>query len=179
MDGTKEFVKKNGEFTVNIALIENNRPILGVILQPTNKKIYIGFDGGGSSVSIDKEKAKNIFVNFSSNNEIKFAVSRSHPSSYLEKYLSNFKKIKKIAIGSSLKFCLLAEGKADVYPRFGPTSEWDTGAGQAILEFAGGSVINQNGKKLEYNKKKDLINGYFLAISSQDQKILNTYIDHM
>ena len=175
LDGTKEFVKKNDEFTVNIALVENKRPILGVIYAPALKVLYFSEYKFGSyklelkhSVSHEIDYSKSLKLPISKN-ETKYSVvtSRSHINSETLSYIENLKKtrsnIESIAIGSSLKFCLLAEGKANCYPRFSPCMEWDTAAGQIICNEVGFKVIDQiTNSEILYNRT-DLINNSFIA----------------
>lgn len=160
LDGTKEFIKRNGEFTVNIAFLKNNKPVIGVIYAPVLDILYVGIVGKGaykiesgikSDIKTNQKKTKLIAIG-----------SRSHASSEDESVLQNYDIVNKTSIGSSLKFCMLAEGKADLYFRSGPTMEWDTAAGQAILEAAGGKMYNQLGGEFVYNKKS-LLNGGFLC----------------
>ncbi|HVD97986.1 MAG TPA: 3'(2'),5'-bisphosphate nucleotidase CysQ [Cytophagaceae bacterium] len=160
LDGTKEFIKRNGEFTVNIAFIQNNKAEIGVIYAPVLDVLYVGVVGKGaykveggirSELKTNQRKTKLISVG-----------SRSHGAPEDEAVLKNYDITGKISIGSSLKFCLVAEGKADLYFRSGPTMEWDTAAGQAILEAAGGKMYNQEGKDFTYNKES-LLNGGFLC----------------
>jgi 3'(2'), 5'-bisphosphate nucleotidase len=146
LDGTKEFIKRNGEFTVNIALIENNQPVLGVILAPVLDTTYYGKKGEGA-FKIEKGEKSKLKVNYN-NNGLTAVKSRSHSSDDEENLLSQYNIQDTISIGSSLKFCMVAEGKADIYYRHGPTWEWDTAAGQAIVEAAGGKV-----EGLSYNKE--------------------------
>ncbi len=160
LDGTKEFIKKNGEFTVNIAFMQNNKPMIGIIYAPVLDVLYVGVVGQGafkieagvkSSIKTNQSKTKLVAVG-----------SRSHASPEDEAVLKNYDIVDKTSIGSSLKFCLVAEGKADIYFRSGPTMEWDTAAGQAILEAAGGKMYNQSGNDFTYNKES-LLNGGFLC----------------
>ncbi len=177
LDGTKEFIKRNGEFTVNIALIENNKPILGVIYVPVSKTLYyaIVHDNEAYKVKLNKhEFVESIFVireeiipNKSSDSEIKIVGSRSHKSKETNTFIKKMKdkgtKINLISRGSSLKFCLVAEGEAHVYPRFAPTMEWDTAAGHAICNAVRLKVkqIDSN-NELFYNKE-NLLNPYFIV----------------
>lgn len=175
LDGTKEFVKRNGEFTVNIALIHKNKPVLGVIYVPVTKTLYYGLVDEKKSYKIVLEKhsfseenlmnaADEIYP--SKKGEIvKVVGSRSHKSNettaFIEGIEATGKRVKIIAIGSSLKFCLVAEGAAHVYPRFAPTMEWDTAAGHAICNAVGLKVLQTTGKEeLKYNKE-NLLNPYF------------------
>ncbi len=178
LDGTKEFIKRNGEFTVNIALINHNKPVLGVIFVPVTKELYFGGEELGSfkienTENIDIESLESILgaaqkMPFPQNKRPFTAVgSRSHSSPETEAVFETLKlkhgAINIISKGSSLKFCLLAEGKADIYPRLGPTMEWDTAAGHAIALFSGVSVVRyETNEPLTYNKAQ-LLNPYFLA----------------
>ncbi len=179
LDGTKEFIKKNGQFTVNIALIHNQLPILGIIYAPTRKELFFGGDTINGSFKI--ENIDNTFENF---NEIKKSakklpdkkllernyraiVSLLHFSeetkNYVEKLRETHKDLELFNVGSSLKFCTIAEGNADIYPRFGPTMEWDIAAGHAIVKFAGGKVINvETQQEMTYNKE-NLLNPFFIV----------------
>ena len=154
LDGTKEFLRRTGEFTVNIALIEDDRPILGVVYAPVIDKLYFAARGAGS-YRMDGKVRTRIKVARTAGSA-RWVVSRSHASEQ-EKKGGEF-----IVMGSSLKFCLIAEGAADVYPRSGPTMEWDTAAAQCILEEAGGSVIDPEGNTIRYNKRV-LLNSGFVA----------------
>ena len=172
LDGTKEFIKKNGEFTVNIALIEKNKPILGVIFVPAKSKLYFAQKKNGSFKINTKvelstlDEAKKIFVSQKSN-LIKIIGSRSHSNSAFTNWVNKkFPHAKIIQAGSSLKFCLIAEGNADLYPRFGPTSEWDIAAGHIILNEAGGKISTFKNSEINYNMKEDILNPEFYAIGS-------------
>jgi len=162
LDGTKEFIKRNGEFTVNIALIEGSIPILGVVHIPDKGVTYTGEHDMGS-FRHEKEKGPKKLLSDKPdlNQPLTVASSRSHGSDDLEEKLSKLGITvgKKIVAGSSLKFCLVAEGKADIYPRFGPTMEWDTAAGDAVFRYSGRNRIRQS--PLSYNKV-DLKNDVFV-----------------
>lgn len=169
IDGTKEFIKRNGEFTVNIALIENNYPVLGVIYAPALNMLYVGQQGKGAykmvheiqEIQVKTQQLEDIYT---------IVESRSHPSPELNEFINKiqlkFGKIQRIEKGSSLKLCAVAEGAADCYPRFGPTMEWDTAAGQAIVEAAGGKVVTLKGERFIYNKES-LLNESFLALAKE------------
>ena len=176
LDGTKEFVKRNGEFTVNIAMIHNGIPIIGVIYVPAKEELYFAMRGLGSFKTsrsliiddIDKlvSESFKLPIEYKRNNYVVVG-SRSHMSPETEEFFQQKKKEHKnveiMAIGSSLKLCMVAEGKADAYPRFAPTMEWDTGAGHAIVKMAGFSVLQYNSdKELIYNKE-ELLNPWFLV----------------
>jgi 3'(2'), 5'-bisphosphate nucleotidase len=148
LDGTKEFLRRTGEFTVNIALIEDDRPILGVVYAPVFDKLYFATRGAGS-YRTDGKVTTAIKVAPATAGKTRFTVSRTHAS---EQETLQTKGCELIVMGSSLKFCLIAEGAADVYPRNGPTMEWDTAAAQCILEEAGGSVSDLEGNTIRYNK---------------------------
>ncbi len=178
LDGTKEFIKKNGEFTVNIALIHRQKPVFGVVYAPAlNKLYYGGKDFGGYMV----EKGEKVKLEGNPLNRDKLVVvaSRSHINEETKEFIESLKRfyrdIETTSIGSSLKICLLAEGKADIYPRIGPTMEWDTAAAHAVLNSVGGRIVVYNNQKtlreleesdeLIYNKK-NLLNPYFVAYRS-------------
>lgn len=168
LDGTREFVKRNGEFTVNIALIENHRPVLGIVHVPVMQKTYIGCAGRGAELRDADGGRTPIRVAIESSNPVRVVGSRSHRGSSLDGFLELLGDFEMVPMGSSLKFCLVAEGVADVYPRLGPTSEWDTAAAQAVVEQAGGSVVTLDGEPLAYNTKDDILNPYFLVAGPQD-----------
>lgn len=169
LDGTREFVKRNGEFTVNIALIEDHRPVLGVVHVPVSGKTYIGYDGGGAEVrSADGSRAP-IRIAKESADPVRVVGSRSHRAASLDAFLEKLGDYRMVPVGSSLKFCLVAEGAADLYPRLGPTSEWDTAAAQAVVEQAGGAVLRLDGTVLSYNRKPDMLNPHFLVIGPGDR----------
>ena len=169
LDGTKEFIKKNGEFTVNIALIENNNPILGVIFVPAKSTLYFAQKDHGSfsihtSVQLKNlDEAKKITVTKQSN-IVRIIGIRSHSSNTFTNWINKkFPKAEIVQAGSSLKFCLIAAGGADIYPRFGPTSEWDIAAGHIILNEAGGKILTLQNKEIKYNEKDSLLNPEFIA----------------
>ena len=175
LDGTREFIKKNGEFTVNIALIENNRPILGVIYTPASNELFFSIKNSGSYKILTNKKlntlnnAKRISINKKKSNKVKIIGSRSHSNPILEKWVNkNFNEFDILQKGSSLKFCLIAEGFADIYPRFGNTSEWDIAAGHIILEEAGGKLKSIENKEILYNEKENILNPDFFAYSNVD-----------
>ena len=162
LDGTREFVKRNGEFTVNIALVSRHEPVLGVITAPARGVAYWGAVGVGAFRGDPGETGVPIHVS-APVSPVRIVGSRSHSSPETNAYLERLGPHTLLGIGSSLKFCLVAEGSADLYPRFGPTSEWDTAAGQAVLEAAGGQVTRLDGHRLRYNCRESVINGDFLA----------------
>lgn len=154
LDGTKEFIKRNGEFTVNIALIEGNVPVLGVIYVPAKGVLYYGQKGVGSFRQASGEGAVRIGRSLIPRDSgVRAVVSRSHPSPEVEGFLKAYNVTSSVEAGSSLKFCLVAEDKADIYPRLGPTWEWDSAAGHAIAEAAGCLVTMPDGSPLTYNKE--------------------------
>ena len=163
LDGTKEFIKRNGEFTVNIALVDVDRVIAGVVYVPAQETLYFGCLETGCWKSADGGEMVPIKVRTADHDTgLTVVMSRSHPSPELEKYLQEIKVAKALPIGSSLKLCVVAEGKADLYPRLGPTMEWDTAAGHAIVEAAGGTVLTEDGTPLRYNKE-NLLNPFFIV----------------
>lgn len=164
LDGTKEFIKRNDEFTVNIALIENGYPVFGIIYAPVLDTIYIGDVSKNKAIKIESTGFEiPITINRKLNSRIA-AGSRSHSSGEEKELLKKYDVVETISVGSSLKFCMVAEGKADIYFRHGPTMEWDTGAGQAIVEAAGGEVINFSSKKRFKYNKENLLNDSFLVL---------------
>ena len=165
LDGTKEFLKKNDQFTVNIALIHKHKPVLGVVNAPAYKKLYFAKKDEGAFM-----KAEGKITRLTTQKKSKdwIAVgSSSHSSSEEQDLIKKYPVSKSVAIGSSLKFCLLAEGLADIYCRFGPTMEWDTAAGQVVLECSGGKVLDENNEEFSYNKAS-LLNGRFLCLAHKD-----------
>ena len=168
LDGTKEFVNRNGEFTVNIALIDANRPVFGVVHVPVQNRTYLGCEGHGAELR-DGETITPIRVAAGSGEPLRVVGSRSHRGSSLDRFLENVGEADMLPMGSSLKFCVVAEGRADVYPRLGPTSEWDTAAAQAVVEQAGGQVLELDGKPLSYNKKEDILNPWFVVVGPTDR----------
>ena len=165
LDGTKEFIKRNGEFTVNIALISAGRPIMGVVHVPVTGATYYGENGQGAFVKRPDSESVRIEANPVKMDQsgLRLVASRSHMSAEVEAYVKQFASPEIVSMGSSLKFMLIADNEADIYPRLAPTMEWDTGAAQAVLEAAGGSVINhETGQPLSYNKE-NLLNPHFVA----------------
>jgi len=176
IDGTKEFIKRNGEFTINIALIENNRPLMGVIFVPITGDLYFSSkELGAFKVVVDIEdydvdgllaKADSLPLQ-REDNTFTIVASRSHMSADTESYVQQMRElhgeVKLISKGSSLKLCMVAEGTANCYPRFAPTMEWDTAAGQAICEHAGFQVIDWNTKQNMLYNREELLNNWFLV----------------
>lgn len=176
LDGTKEFLKRNGEFTVNIALVEDRKPVMGVVYAPALGLLYFStpneaykVDGVLSELSVEEifGKARVLPCVSPEERKIRVVASRSHLSKETEEFVEKLRKkgrVDFLSVGSSLKLCYVAEGKADVYPRYAPTMEWDTAAGQAIVEASGGKVLEaETMKPLVYNKE-NLLNPYFIAL---------------
>ena len=161
LDGTKEFINRNGDFTVNIGLVLSGRPTLGVVSTPVDKCVWAGSLADGALKIKDGVQQK-IAVRKANQQKITVVASRSHRSPELETFISKLKVEQSISRGSSLKFCLIAEGNADIYPRTGPTMEWDTAAGHAVLIAAGGKMIGFDGTPFQY-AKPDFLNGWFIA----------------
>ena len=187
LDGTKEFIKQNDEFTVNVALICRGDPVLGVVLAPALDKLYFGYSNTNHAFeskemsenlimtpdkAMKREAGKWVKIQVSDLSKedpqrpIRIASSRSHPSPELGNWLKQFESYEAIEVGSSLKFCLLAEGLIDIYPRFGPTCIWDTAAGHAVLLGAGGLVTDLEKISLSYCKPKNTLNNFFIAIGA-------------
>jgi len=162
IDGTKEFIKKNGEFTINIGLIENGRPVLGVVYAPAKDVMYMGSEHDGSWKQIGDNKLMKISAEFHGDHAV-IVASKSHRDDKVDAFLNRFDSHKEINMGSSLKLCLVAEGIALAYPRFAPTCLWDTAAADAIVRAAGGFVFEASGEKqLEYNLS-NIKNPHFVA----------------
>ncbi|MFC6669078.1 3'(2'),5'-bisphosphate nucleotidase CysQ [Marinobacterium aestuariivivens] len=168
LDGTKEFIKRNGEFTVNIALIENGQAVLGVVYAPVLDVAYLGAKGLGA-FKIDENGRQPIRVAEHAEGEPWRVVgSRSHAGAETVAWLEKLGKHELVSMGSSLKLCLVAEGVADVYPRLGPTSLWDTAAAQAVVEQAGGAVIRLDGEPLGYGNTREVLNPFFIVHGASD-----------
>lgn len=163
LDGTKEFIKRNGEFTVNIALIERHKPVLGVVEAPALGIVYAGSIGIGAFKQQGSARRR-IAIRRPAAEPLRVVGSRSHASPELRSFLERLGPHELKSMGSSLKICLVAEGEADLYPRLGPTSEWDTAAAEAILISAGGSMMDLEGQPLAYNARETLLNPHFLAM---------------
>lgn len=170
LDGTREFVKRNGEFTVNIALIDNGRPLLGVVYVPVTGVCYLAVHGRGAWKQQGGTRQP-IRVRPFRSGRATVVASRSHRGEAVDKFLARLETreggYETASLGSSLKLCLVAEGAADVYPRLGPTSEWDTAAAQCVVEAAGGRVTDLQGQPLRYNKP-DILNPWFLVTGGGD-----------
>ena len=163
LDGTKEFIRRNGEFTVNVALVEDGAPVLGVVHAPTLGRTFTGAAGLGAWRRDGDGAARPITASGSAAGTLVVAASRSHPGPHLQVFLDRLPDHRLVSMGSSLKLCLVAEGRADLYPRLGPTMEWDTAAAHAVVAAAGGRVVDFAGASLRYNKE-DLHNPHFLVL---------------
>lgn len=167
LDGTKEFIKKNGEFTVNIALIHGHTAAMGVVYAPVLDRTYSAAEGEGAFLAEDGESRAIHVRPHEQGAAWRVVGSRSHAGGKLADFLHQLGEHELISMGSSLKLCLVAEGKADVYPRLGPTSEWDTAAAQCVVEQAGGRVVDTDMNTLRYNAKEDVLNPYFMVDANQ------------
>jgi len=163
LDGTREFIKRNGEFTVNIALVQGHAAVLGAVHAPVLDRTYTGLAGSGAFRTDGAAAPRPIRVQVPAATPPRVAGSRSHRGSSLDGLLGRLGPHTLVAMGSSLKFCLVAEGAADFYPRLGPTSEWDTAAAQVVVESAGGAVVDLAGRPLRYNTRPETLNPDFLA----------------
>lgn len=173
LDGTREFVKRNGEFSVNIALVEHGVAVYGVIQAPVSGVLWHGGPGAGAFRRESVEASDRAIAVRNALAPLRVAASRSHrdgrSEAFIEAMRAHAGDVEQLNLGSSLKFCRLAEGGLDMYPRFGPTCEWDTAAGQAILEGAGGQVVDPRGRPLRYNVRDTLLNGDFIAMGDFTQ----------
>lgn len=167
LDGTREFIKRNGEFTVNIALIANHEAVLGVIYVPVSGVCYFASRGRGAYRKDPGKEVQPIRVRPWNGGHITVAGSRSHRDERFGRFLEQFDDHAIISMGSSLKSCLVAEGKADIYVRLGPTSEWDTAAAQCVVEEAGGKLLDTAMQPLRYNTKESLLNPYFIVCGDE------------
>lgn len=163
LDGTREFVKRNGEFTVNIALIEDGVAVFGVVQAPVTGVLW---HGGATLGAFRREHGAETVLRARApaSAPYRVAASRSHRDSRTQAFIERMGDVEPIGLGSSLKFCRIADGGMDVYPRFGPTNEWDTAAGQCVLEGAGGAVFDPQGRPFRYNQREVLLNGDFIAL---------------
>ena len=177
LDGTKEFINKNDEFTVNIALIENGKAVLGVVYCPPLNRFYFAAEGVGAFKQEADNSAVEINVANQPSAEETWNVvgSRRHGAEALEKFAEKLGKVETVSMGSSLKLCLVAEGVAHLYPRLAPTCEWDTGAAQAVVEIAGGQVLTPSLTPLMYGQKEDLLNPYFIVCGQLDSAWSQTF----
>ncbi len=169
LDGTREFIKRNGEFTVNIALIEAGVPVLGVVHVPVTGVSYRACRGVGAFKQTGDGELVAIRARKLDGGPVRVVGSRSHRGSSLTAFLEKLGDHELVGMGSSLKLCLVAEGLADIYPRLGPTSEWDTAAAQCIVELAGGKVTDTGMKPLRYNTKDSLLNPFFLVFGDDSR----------
>lgn len=169
LDGTREFVNRNDEFTVNVALVRDGQPVLGVVYVPVTGTTYVGCENHGADRRAADGSVEPIHVAASSAAPVRILGSRSHRGDSLNAYLERIGDVELKPVGSSLKFCYVAEGSADIYPRLGPTSEWDTAAAQAVVEQAGGAVLELDGSPLSYNHKENILNPHFLVIGPRDR----------
>ncbi len=175
LDGTKEFIAKNGEFTVNVALVHEQRAVFGVVGVPAREEIFIGFNAGApramrlSGTHETQISTRSLAPRLEQCLPLEVVASRSHGSESLEQLLGEigeaYGEVRRVPVGSALKFCMLATGEADLYPRLGLTSEWDTAAAHAVLEGAGGAVLRFDGEPLAYNTKDSLLNPFFVAVA--------------
>ncbi len=168
LDGTKEFIKRNGEFTVNIALISNGIPFAGVVYAPALEELYWAIKGHGAFLKKNGETTHLRSKSFKKTDpNLKIVCSRSHLNERTANFMAAFDRPEKVATGSSLKFLIMAKGEAHIYPRLAPTMEWDTGAAQIILEESGGKVLSvENDLPLGYNKES-LVNPHFVAYANE------------
>ena len=178
LDGTREFIKRNGEFTVNIALVRNHEPVMGVVHVPVSGVSYWGIAGQGAGRADASGRVETIAVRLPCADPVVVVGSRSHANPVLDRYLAALGDYELTSMGSSLKFCLVAEGKADFYPRLGPTSEWDTAAAHAVVTAAGGKVVTLDGQPLRYNCKPSLLNPEFLVIADTTRDWLGLFADY-
>jgi 3'(2'), 5'-bisphosphate nucleotidase len=169
LDGTKEFIKRNGEFTVNVALIHRHQPVLGVVVVPASGVAYFAAEGCGAFRQPEAGLPESVRVATPPGQPLRVVGSRSHGSEEMERYLARLGDHERLPVGSSLKFCRVAEGLADLYPRIGLTSEWDTAAAQCVVEQAGGAVVDLAGRPLCYNARASLLNPYFLVYGDKSR----------
>ncbi len=179
LDGTKEFVQRNGQFTVNIALIENHEPVLGVVRIPVTGLCYFAVRGHGAFRQEPGQAPQPIAVQLlTPDRPVRVVGSRSHGGPGLQAFVARLGVHELVTLGSSLKFCQVAEGAADVYPRLGPTAEWDTAAAQAIVETAGGRVVSaETGEPLRYNTRDALLNPHFIVCGDGNRDWLSYMSD--
>lgn len=163
LDGTREFIKRNGEFTVNIALIDGTEAVLGVVYAPVKGVLYYAAKGQGAFKQASTNQPKAIHVREKRGKKTVVACGRSEPSEAMQAFMARLGEYEIIRVGSALKSCLVAEGKVDLYARLGPTSEWDTAAAQCIVEEAGGAITDTQMQRLSYNTKDDLLNPHFFV----------------
>ena len=175
LDGTKEFINRNGEFTVNIALIRNHQPVVGVVHVPVTDTSYFGSRETGAWCQQGDTVARCIQVRQPTADPSIIVGSRSHANPGLSKQLEQLGPHELVSMGSSLKFCRVAEGIADFYPRLGPTCEWDTAAAQGVVEAAGGKVVKTDGSPLDYNNKESFLNPHFFVYGDPQKAWLRPF----
>ena len=176
LDGTREFVKRNGEFTVNIALIEGHEPVLGVVHAPVWGETWSAARGSGAWHRKDSAEPRRIQARSLPETEPVVLASRSHPSERLQRFLERIGPHRERVLGSSLKMCVIAQGEADLYARLGPTSEWDTAAAHAVLREAGGDITDTTMRPLRYNTRETLLNPEFFAFG-RESRDWSRYLD--
>lgn len=181
LDGTAEFIRGNGEFTVNLALIENHSPVFGIVGVPAQNLLFVGCPEQNlcyaDKLGVGKQNlaSRTIAKELQSDNQVVVLVSRSNKNKETESWLAkNVLNPRLEAVGSALKFCRLADGSADIYPRFSPTCEWDTAAPHALLRAAGGEIYQLDGNPLQYNNDKTLLNKHFIAVADTNPLWLKT-----
>lgn len=180
LDGTKEFIKRNGEFTVNIALVRGSEPVLGVVHAPTEQKTYVGMKDKGAWMRRVGESLIPLMVTPGKRSgPLKVAVSRSHPNEKLSRFLEIFPGIHAQEVGSSLKFCRVAEGTIDFYPRFGPLNEWDTAAAHVVAEQSGAIVSDLSGQPLLYNKPEMRHSNLLVSHSTDTHRAVIDFVNSM
>ncbi len=167
LDGTREFLERTGEFTINIALVDRHQAVLGAVYLPLEETLYLGMPGHGAWCYRGDERQPISARQLPEDDSLVILTSRRHRGEQLDNYIAQLaakgRVVERRYAGSALKFCSLACGDGDIYPRFAPCSEWDTAAGQALLEAAGGSVLNLDGQPLRYNQRDSLLNPFFIA----------------
>ena len=173
LDGTKEFIKRNGEFTVNIALIDKGVPVLGVVYVPVLDVLYAGLQGEGAWKDVAGRRTRiNAAKIVAGQKQLRIVASSNHHGVLLDAWLARvaavFSELELVSMGSSLKICLVAEGSADIYPRFAPTAEWDTAAAHAVLLAAGGKLMDDNFTEYHYNQKDDMLNPFFYTVGDTE-----------
>jgi len=169
LDGTKEFIKRNGEFTVNIALIQGHEPALGVVYAPVLERMFFAAQGVGAFERKGDAEAVPIRATGHAQDPLRVVGSRSHRGASLDAFLERVGDHVMVPMGSSLKICLVASGEADIYPRLGPTSEWDTAAAHGVARFAGAQLAQTSGEPLLYNAKADILNPYFVVFGDDSR----------
>ncbi len=163
LDGTRQFIRGNGQFSVNIALIEHHKPVLGVILSPVSGSLYYAWRNGGAWKQSPQQEPTQIQCSTAKGGKVRVTSNHSQAKGRFKAFLNNIGQFQHIRMGSSIKSCLIAEGLADLYPRLGPTSEWDTAAAQIIVEQAGGHIVDTHMQPLRYNTKDSLLNPHFFV----------------